>query len=140
MSTDHRIEPLAREVSAQLCPHLKWDDLSLVSQVNYRCVAVYLLDREAKRVGPLVEAAERLLLDAKRYELSYTVSHHALRAVERSFAAYRALDAPPAPEPSLAEAVEAMLAARDNFGCVMDPKAVAAVRAALDREREKAQP
>lgn len=153
MSTDHRIEPLAREVAAQLCPHLKWDEFTLVAQANYRCVARHLLSRESKRVGPLVEALDKAIQCAKwQYEMRTKEApdsppHSLFWELDTALATYRAIDAQPAPEPSLAEAVAPVLArACHERDCPSAcPRSIPEVctcglkeaRAALAREREK---
>lgn len=166
MEQDHRIEPLAREVAKAVHPW-RWGLLLPTVQDDFRRIAAFILDRESKRVGPLVEAAGAVLTnsDFGRFErflgrrgTYISAQLAALDSLSEALATFRALDAPPAPEPSLAEAVEAMLASSPQVVFCTEPKSCApldvdgvklslvrpaaldAVRAALAREREKVKP
>lgn len=154
MEQDHRIEPLAREVaSCIMYPDRHWDELVEPWRNNCRRLAAFILDRESKRVGPLVEALDRAIQCAKcQYEMRTKEApdsppHSLFWELDTALATYRAIDAQPAPEPSLAEAVAPVLArARHERDCPSAcPRSIPEVctcglkeaRAALAREREK---
>lgn len=146
MEQDHRIEPLAREVaSCIMYPDRHWDELVEPWRNNCRRLAAFILDRESKRVGPLVEALDRAIQCAKcQYEMRTKEAPDSpprslFWELDTVLATCRALDAPPVPEPSLAEAVEAWFALRrDNSE--LSAAAEDAMRRALAREREKVKP
>lgn len=153
MAQDHRIEPLAREVAVVLGFTVEWSVLGGLTKSDCRRLAAFIIAREEKRVGPLVEALDKAIQCAKwQYEMRTKEApdsppHSLFWELDTVLANYRALDAPPAPEPSLDEAVAPVLArACHERDCPSAcPRSIPEVctcglkeaRAALAREREK---